>query len=123
MDMDNQNQQENPDISEFMPVSYRLRSRSNSMESIEEPIKIKNVSTTSVKKEETTKKSKTTKKTSKKNSKPDNLRNILKVGKRNVVPIPTTAKKNRVKRNSSERNVLDEKLVSHLHIGKKIKIK
>jgi len=122
MDIDNQNQQDNSEISDVKPVSRKPRSRSNSIESIEKPVKIKNVSPTSVKKEEKGKaKSKSTKRTnSKKNSHSDNLRNILKVGKRNVAPVPT-AKKNRVKRNSSERNVLDEKSVNHLHIIKKIK--
>jgi len=123
MEIDKINNHDNT-LADFVPVSYRLRSRSNSMESFDEPPKIKKESNM---KKTTTKKSTKSKKNSsnKKTSSTDNIRNILKVGKRNVAPISTIPlKKNKTsKRERLTRNVLDEKSVNNLHMGKKIRIK
>jgi len=111
------NSKERNEISEIIPISYQLRSRSNSFESIDEPVSVKKVT----KKVTSSKKSKSTKKiNNKKTSTSDNIRSILKVGKRNVAPISTSPiKKNKVKR---ERNILDEKSVNNLQISKRIRI-
>jgi len=124
---ENQNNQDTSNLSDFIPISYRLRSRANSMESINEITKTKsNVKKVTIKKPSTTTK-KPTKKTTKKTTRTtttkstsDNLRNILKVGKRNVSPISTIPKKNNKR---MEINVLDEKPVNNLHIGKKLRVK
>jgi len=133
MDIEKQNIniKENSNILDFTPISYRLRSRTNNSNLLNETLKEKSI--TSIKKVTTRKSVKSTKnnklvaknlsikKTNNSTKKgTDNIRNILKVGKRNVTAISTIPKKNKA---TTKRNILDEKSVNSLHLGKKIKVK
>jgi NAD-dependent SIR2 family protein deacetylase len=128
-DLEKQNEIETSNLLNYIPISCRLRSRTNSSESLDEI----NKPSTTTKKVITTKKStkstkntKTTKSinnrktsTTKKNS--TTIRNILKVSKRNIKTISTIPKKNN--KVTRKRGILDEKSVNNLHIVKRKRTK
>jgi len=129
MDVEKRNVKENLNLSDYIPISYRLRSRSNSSDLLGETLKEKSISSikkvTTKKSIKSTKNNKTTSKNTRKTNSSnkkgtDNLRNILKVGKKNVTTISTIPKKNK---STSKRNILDEKSVNNLHLSKKLRIK
>jgi len=127
--LEKQNEIETSNLLNYIPISCRLRSRTNSSESLDEI----NKPSTTTKKVITTKKStkstkntKTTKSinnrktsTTKKNS--TTIRNILKVSKRNIKTISTIPKKNN--KVTRKRGILDEKSVNNLHIVKRKRTK
>jgi len=125
--------------SNYPPIIYSLRSRTNSSESLSEKMKTptsitskKGATMTSKKQSKSAKNTKTSRSKRKTvttttrtttNSKKEStyFRNKLKVGKKNVTAISTVPKKNN--KITSKRNILDEKSVNSVPLGKRLRIK